>query len=600
MKRAVLYVRVSTDEQADRGYSLGVQREQLEKYCKAQGIEVVIVFVEDHSAKNFDRPEFAKFLSYAKSNYRNIDYFLFVSWDRFSRNAPDAYNMIRKLKKWDIEPQAITQPIDFSVPQSKIMLSIYLTLPEVDNDIRSDKVKSGMRGANKLGRWTTTAPIGYKNRRDEQNKPIIVPKDTANLIAWAFKEVAKNERALNHIRLELNQKGVKVSKSTFSRMVRNPVYMGKIRVVAYKDEPEQIVEGLHEGIVTEELFNEVQLVLSGRVKKQNKKTSFRDRDELPLRGLLSCSNCGKHVTGSASKSRSGDKHYYYHCMHCKKERFRADVANSEVEKLLSEIQISEEVKKLQDVILHSELKGNPKQRAQQKSTFVQELNKLEARKEQLQNTFLDGDLDPKDYTELKNRLENRIFEVRAKLDEFKNEQSNFKEQLNKKFKILPNIVQWYRNSTVQEKKQLLGSIFPERFVFEKNQVRTTCIDEVIALILKYTGRFEGKEKGQAGYNSHLSHLVSPLGFEPRTASLEGRCSIQLSYEPSHFDFIIKEKKTTTLIRWWLSGWQDSNLRPPAPKAGAMTGLRYTPILYCYKSGLFQLQKENSFQRRVQK
>ena len=56
--------------------------------------------------------------------------------------------------------------------------------------------------------------------------------------------------------------------------------------------------------------------------------------------------------------------------------------------------------------------------------------------------------------------------------------------------------------------------------------------------------------------------MSPIGFEPMTASLEGRCSIQLSYEPV----------ALTL----LSGWQDSNLRPPRPKRGAITGLRYTP------------------------
>ena len=56
------------------------------------------------------------------------------------------------------------------------------------------------------------------------------------------------------------------------------------------------------------------------------------------------------------------------------------------------------------------------------------------------------------------------------------------------------------------------------------------------------------------------------GFEPSTACLEGRCSIQLSYAS------IFIKLPTKL----LSGWQDSNLRPPAPKAGAITGLRYTP------------------------
>ena len=418
------------------------------------------------------------------------------------------------MKAWDIEPQAITQPIDFDVPQSKIMLSIYLTLPEVDNDIRSGKVKMGLRGANKLGRWTTTAPIGYKNRRDEQNKPIIVPKETAPHIEWAFKEVIKNERSLNEIRIELNRKGVKISRSSFSRMVRNPVYMGKIRVAEYKDEPEQFVDGLHEGIVSESVFNEVQLILSGRVKKQNKNSSYRDRVELPLRGILNCSKCGNHITGSASKSRTGDKHYYYHCMHCKKERFRADVANKEMEELLSIIQITEEVEKLHDVILDSELKGNPKQRAQQKSTFVQQLNKLEARKEQLQNTFLDGDLDPKDYTELKKRLESKIFEVKAQLESIKQGKSKFQEQLSKSFKMLPNIIEWYRNSTVQEKKKLIGSIFPEKFTFENNRVRTTSIDEVIALILKYTGRFDENKKGTNENKSHLSHLVPRAGIEP--------------------------------------------------------------------------------------
>ncbi len=55
-------------------------------------------------------------------------------------------------------------------------------------------------------------------------------------------------------------------------------------------------------------------------------------------------------------------------------------------------------------------------------------------------------------------------------------------------------------------------------------------------------------------------VVIPIGFEPMTYCLEGSCSIQLSYG--------------TIEK---SGWQDSNLRPPAPKAGAMTGLRYIPI-----------------------
>lgn len=517
MKRAVIYIRVSTDEQADRGYSLGVQQEQLEKYCAAHEIEIVKLYSEDHSAKNFTRPEFNKFLNFAKTHHRELDYFLFVSWDRFSRNAPDAYQMIARLKKWGIEPQAITQPIDFSVPQSKIMLSIYLTLPEVDNDIRSEKVKSGLRGANKAGRWTTTAPFGYKNRRDEQNKPIIVPGETAPIVTWVFNELAKDERSLNDIRLEANRKGLNVSRSNFSHLVRNPVYTGKIRIKATEDEPEYTVEGLHEGIVPEHVFEKVQSVLSNREKKHKQNVRIkviRDRDELPLRGLLSCSNCGKHVTGSASRSRSGDKHYYYHCAHCKQERYRADKADQEIEKLLAEIQVNEEITLLHDRIHEKEVQGTSTDNTQKRTALREQFAALEKRKQELQNQFLDQDIEISDYKELKERLDNRIYEVKAKLNDLSDQKQKLSQQISDTFKILPNIVEWYRNSGVQDKKQLLGSIFPEKLMFVKNKVRTTSIDEVLGLILKNTGRFDENKKGQKGYYPLLSYLVSPHGFKP--------------------------------------------------------------------------------------
>ncbi len=516
MKKAVLYARVSTDEQADRGYSLGVQQEQLKNYCESKGIEILKLYVEDHSAKNFDRPQFNNFLSYAKTNHRDIDYFYFVSWDRFSRNAPDAYEMLGRLKKWNIEPQAIMQPIDFSVPQNKIMLSIYLTLPEVDNDIRSEKIKSGIRGANKLGRWTSIAPIGYNNRRDERNKPIIVPNEQSKFITWGFEEVAKNNRPIDEIRRELNQKGVKVSKSNFSRLLRNVTYMGKMLVKGTEQEPEQLVDGVHESIITESLFYNVQLTMQNRNKKINKQHSFRDRDELPLRGVLCCSNCGSHVTGSASKSRNGSKHFYYHCLHCKKERFRADTANNEMEELLNTIQIIEEVETLYNAIVEQLEKGNPKQQAQTRSVLANELSKLEVRIEELQNTYIDGDLSAQEYTELKRKLESRILDVKAKITDKQEEKSNFKEQLKKHINILPNVVEWYRNGSVQEKKDLIGSIFPQRFIFKNNEVRTAEINPVVALILSYTKGFGKTKTGQNKYLSCLSRLVVPHGLEPWT------------------------------------------------------------------------------------
>mgnify|MGYP001389988491 CR=1 FL=1 len=165
--------RVSSDEQA-KGVSLGVQYEQLTNYCKRKDIEVVAHYKEDHSAKDFNRPEFQNFLRFAKKNKNTIDYLLVTSWDRFSRNVTDSFVMIRRLRTMGIEVQAIEQPIDFKVPESKAMLALNLVLPEIDNDRRSIKIRGGIRGSLKAGRWCRMAPMGYLNRRYDNNKPIKV------------------------------------------------------------------------------------------------------------------------------------------------------------------------------------------------------------------------------------------------------------------------------------------------------------------------------------------------------------------------------------------------------------------------------------------
>jgi len=144
MKTAVLMARVSSDEQA-KGYSLDIQEDKLRSYCRRENIQIIKIFREDYSAKNFKRPEFQKFLTLAKQKKTRIDFLLFTGWDRFSRNLTDSLNMIRTLKNLGIQTQAVEQPIDFSFIDNKLLLAIYLAIPEVDNARRSMKIKEGIR-----------------------------------------------------------------------------------------------------------------------------------------------------------------------------------------------------------------------------------------------------------------------------------------------------------------------------------------------------------------------------------------------------------------------------------------------------------------------
>lgn len=95
------------------------------------------VIYEDHSAKSFNRPEWTKLLAELKKRRTKPDLILFTKWDRFSRNAGDAYQMINILNNLGIEPQAVEQPLDLSIPENKMMLAIYLAAPEVENDRRA-------------------------------------------------------------------------------------------------------------------------------------------------------------------------------------------------------------------------------------------------------------------------------------------------------------------------------------------------------------------------------------------------------------------------------------------------------------------------------
>lgn len=93
-----LYIRVSTDEQADKGYSQRDQEERLRRYCDMKGIAVRKIIFEDYSAKSFKRPEWNSLLDDWKKKLNRVALVLFTKWDTFSRNSGDAYQMFRQLK----------------------------------------------------------------------------------------------------------------------------------------------------------------------------------------------------------------------------------------------------------------------------------------------------------------------------------------------------------------------------------------------------------------------------------------------------------------------------------------------------------------------
>jgi site-specific DNA recombinase len=507
-----LYIRVSTDEQADRGYSQRDQEERLRKYCDQHQMTVRKVIYEDHSAKTFERPEWKKLLLDLRRYKGKSDLILFTKWDRFSRNAGDAYKMINVLKKLGVEPQAIEQPLDMSVPESKIMLAIYLSAPEVENDRRALNVFHGMRRARKEGRWMGPAPIGYVNKsKEDGTKYISIQEAEAVHIRWIFGELAKRKYNTEQVWKMAVERGLKCSKHNFWLAIRNPVYCGKIVVAKYKDEEKRLVPGQHEAIVSETLFDGVQDVLDGRGRNYRPKSITHS--EFPLRGFLICPKCGKILTGSKSKGRNS-YYTYYHCTPQCGTRFKTEETNSlfitEIRKYIPRRGMIN----LYGQLIMEEFKEATYHTRMERNKVLKQIDVLNEQLNKARKEMLFERIDPADFKIMKADCEREINTLERKIVQLPNDTRTIEAMSEKGLDNLIRLDELFENGTVKEKREIVGSIFPENLTFNGSFYRTARLNEAVRQIYLIEKELQENKNGTSETNFDLCRMAEREGFEP--------------------------------------------------------------------------------------
>lgn len=419
MKSAYIYVRVSTDEQMRQGYSLIEQEERLLQHCKINNIEIDGIFREDYSAKDFNRPEWKKLIKNIKNDKsRPSKQILFIKWDRFSRNVQYAYQMLGMLRSLNIEAMAIDQPIDFEIPESIVMLAVYLSIPEAENSRRGKNTSDGLRRARKLGRWPSKAPIGYKNVTSPDGKKIIVPKQPeANHIKWSFEQMATGSYSINKLNKMACLNGFNCKRNNFWQLIHNPIYCGYVTLSATKDEEKQLIEGIHEPLISKELFYKVQELIASRRKFSGK---FKDiKSFFPLRGFLTCPYCKRKLCASTSQGRSAKYSYYHCCTKRCKGRFRADALELYYEKQLKEIRLTPLGNKLLRLVLEDEnILTVRKELLKDRTSLLNELEKEANFMLKVRKLFIEDKIDHYDFISLKSEhkekqgaLHNKLLET---------------------------------------------------------------------------------------------------------------------------------------------------------------------------------------------
>ncbi len=440
---------------------------------------------------------------------KNIsDLLLFTKWDRFSRNAGDAYAMINTLNKLGLEPQAIEQPLDLSVPENKMMLAFYLAAPEVENDRRSLNVATGMRRALKEGRFMGKAPIGYLNKRIDKKKWIEPDPATGPVIKEIFESIALGKYSTESILKFTRAKGINCSKNNFWSMIRNPVYCGKIFIPAYKQEEAQIITGQHLPLISEHLFYQAQDALNG--KKKSQRTKKHVDDNFPLRGFVNCPSCSKQLTASHSRGKQGIRYPYYHCNSTCGTRFPAAGLESEIIKELCKWKPHPAIKQLYKLILADVIEQNRQQQKQELKETQQQLKIFADKLNRARELVLSSSIDPDDFKIIKRECEANTHKLEAKLADLMQQQTDITPQIDAAIAVLENIDQKYLTSDTNTKREILSSIFTEKLVYSKAGFRTQRVNEAVQVIFNLGEAFSQIKMGQDTHLSTLSHQVNPL------------------------------------------------------------------------------------------
>ena len=239
---AAIYIRVSTEDQAQHGFSLAGQEEALKNYCTALGYEIYNVYRDEgKSAKDIKhRPEMQKLLSDAENKLFSA---IFIyKLDRFSRSLKDLVLMVDKLKEWNVDFISLQDRIETASASGKLMFHIISAFAEFERNVIGERTTFGMDRKSREGGAVTKPPFGY-DMRDKKLEidPLQGPKVSEMYTLFLGGKSLNKLARMNNFTVN----GVK-------KILSNKAYLGKVKFAG------NVHDGVHVPLLTEELFNQVQ------------------------------------------------------------------------------------------------------------------------------------------------------------------------------------------------------------------------------------------------------------------------------------------------------------------------------------------------------
>ena len=453
--KVYIYTRVSTALQID-GFSLEAQKTRMRAFADYNNYKIVREYEDaGRSGRSIEgREQFRQMISDIQSDRDGISFVLVYKLSRFGRNAADVLNTLQIMQDFGANLICVEDGIDSSKDAGKLIISVLSAVAEIEKEnIRTQTMEGRMQKARE-GRWNGgQAPYGY---RLEKGGLLYIEEKEAEAIRVMFDQYVNTNLGANGIAKYLENHGIhKIPRQNgtnelfaagvIRRMLANPVYVGKIaygrrrtqKVKGTRDEYRQVnqedyllVEGLHEPIVSEEIWEAAQAKLRVQAKKYEHVNKQKDERTHLLTGIVKCPVCGAgmYANKCIKYKKDGTKYkdfFYYGCKHRAMNRGHKCDYKKQINEEFLDAAVAEVITKLV---------SNPKFASFMKEKINMEVDttaidqEISNYRKQLRHNYalkdklieeIDGlDLEDKHYNRRKSDLDDRLYKAYDHIEEY--------------------------------------------------------------------------------------------------------------------------------------------------------------------------------------
>jgi site-specific DNA recombinase len=316
---ARIYTRVSTEEQATSGFSLGAQKERLEAFCVSQGWEIAGRYIDEGvSAKDLNRPEFQRMMDEVDKG----DVILVYKLDRLTRSVRDLDDLLREFDERGVLFRSVTEQFDTTTATGRLFIRMVAEMAQWERETIAERSAFGKQKKAASGEWGGgTVPLGYMGVPSERTKAgrsllkLVPDPERAHFIPMIFEKYLSGQ-GVRAVALWLNTElgartpqGCRFHAITVRRILTNPIYCGDVESGRRRPgRPKVRVPGTHEPLIDRTMFERVQEMLEIHKTYAPRQATGR----FPLSGVARCGVCGGRVDSGVRSENKENRLYKCH------------------------------------------------------------------------------------------------------------------------------------------------------------------------------------------------------------------------------------------------------------------------------------------------